>query len=755
MRKLYFVVFVKILFMSAFFGQGTIKEYENASKFMGYNLSKLYYNQFVTPNWIEGSSSFSYVMNTRKGKEYFLVNAKTKSQNNAFSQEEFTQILNLKLKSDYTAYDLPMSDVYFDASLKSFTFSIDTIDYRYDLKLKTVNVELIKKEDLINSILSPDSSKLLIWVNHNLILKDLKTNKSVDLTSDGSELNGYGSVGDWYEVIDQTNGEKYTYILEAYWSSDSKRIIIPKFNRSKTLYMNLIQWEPEEGLRPHLKSYERAMPGDTDLTTATYCVIDVSNGKITEIDIPSSPEFLGTYVYWSENGSKAYKIDYERGYTERRIIEINPTTGKTRIIVDEIASTSVDVAMEFFQEISKTNEFIWMSEQDGWNHLFLYDLTSGKMKNLITKGDFVVRSVEWIDEVNRKVYFMAGGVNPNEDPYFKKLYVVNFDGSGFKLLSTENADHTVSISKDHLSFVDNFSRIDQPNTAIFKKLKDGSEILFIAKGDIDDLLKLGWSAPESFKVKGRDGKTDIYGVIYKPFNFDPTKKHPVIDGTYSGPHTIRSPKTFRKALINDDVPLAQLGFIVMNIDGLGSAFRSKEFKNHSWENLGDTGAEDHIIAIKEMAKKYSYIDTSRVGIYGHSAGGYVAVRALITHPEFYKVSVSSAGCHDLKIDKVWWPEHHMGVVGPHYDEQSNIVNAAKIQGKLLLVHGDLDNNVNPVASLRLAAEMIENNKDFDLLIVPGHDHYTLYNDKYFIRRRWDFFVDNLIGVEPPREFLIK
>ena len=286
-------------------------------------------------------------------------------------------------------------------------------------------------------------------------------------------------------------------------------------------------------------------------------------------------------------------------------------------------------------------------------------------------------------------------------------------------------------------------------------MKDGSEILFIAKGDIDDLLKLGWSAPEFFKVKGRDGKTDIYGVIYKPFNFDPTKKHPVIDGTYSGPHTIRSPKTFRKALINDDVPLAQLGFIVMNIDGLGSAFRSKEFKNHSWENWGDTGAEDHIIGIKEMAKKYSYIDTSRVGIYGHSAGGYVAVRALITHPEFYKVSVSSAGCHDLKIDKVWWPEHHMGVVGPHYDEQSNIVNAAKIQGKLLLVHGDLDNNVNPVASLRLAAEMIENNKDFDLLIVPGHDHYTLYNCKCFIRRRWDFFVDNLICVEPPKEFLIK
>ena len=755
MIKLYIVVLVNTLFMSSFFGQGTLKEYENASKFMGYNLSKLYYNQFVTPKWIEGTSSFTYVMNTRKGKEYFLVNSKTKKQDNAFPQEEFTQILNQKLTSSYTAFALPMNEINFNISLESFTFLIDTLVYRYDLKLKTIRLENKSLENSSHSVMSPDSTKLLIWENHNLLIKDLKTNKSVYLTTDGSELNGYGSVGDWYEVIDQTIGEKYSYALEAYWSNDSKKIIVPKFNRSKTLYMNMLKWEPEDGLRPHLMSYERAMPGETDLTTVTYSVIDVSTGKTTEIDIASSPEFLGTYIYWGRNNEKAYKIDYERGYTERRVIEINPLNGKTRLLLDEKTMTSVDVALEFFQEIPKSNEFIWMSEQDGWNHLFLYDLTSGKLKNLITKGDFVVRSVEWVDEVNRKVYFMACGVNSNEDPYFKKLYVVNFDGSGFKLLSNENADHIISISEDHTCFTDNFSRIDQPNTAILKKLKDGSEILLLAKGDITDLINLGWSAPEAFKVKGRDGKTDIYGVIYRPFNFDSSKKYPVIDGTYSGPHTIRSPKTFKKALINDDLPLAQLGFIVMNIDGMGSAFRAKEFRNHSWKNLGDIGAEDHIIAIKEMAKKYSYIDTSRVGIYGHSAGGYDAVRALIIHPEFYKVSVSSAGCHDLKIDKVWWPEHHMGIVGPHYDEQSNIVNAEKIHGKLLLVHGDLDNNVNPVATLRLVAEMIENNKDFELLIVPGHDHYTLYNDKYFIRKRWDFFVENLMRVEIPKEFKIK
>ncbi len=349
---------------------------------------------------------------------------------------------------------------------------------------------------------------------------------------------------------------------------------------------------------------------------------------------------------------------------------------------------------------------------------------------------------------------MAGGREAGRDPYFKHLYVINFDGSGLQLLTPEDAEHNISLVGNAF-LVDNYSRIDQANVAVLRNLKDGKPLMELEKADISALKAMGWKAPESFKLKARDGKTDIYAVIYRPFNLDPSKKYAVIDGTYSGPHTIRSPKTFRKALLNDDVPLAQLGFIVVTIDGMGSAFRSKAFHNVSWRNLGDIGGPDHIKAIREIALKYPYLDTNRVGIYGHSAGGYDAARALIAYPGFYKVAVSSAGCHDLRIDKVWWPEHHLGQVDKHYEEQSNIVNAGKLKGKLLLVHGDMDNNVNPVASLRLAAELIRNNKDFDLLIVPNNDHYTLYNDKYFIRKRWDYFVKHLQGVEPPAEFKIE
>lgn len=735
--------------------QGTLKEYTAASQAMGYNLSKLYYNQFVAPNWMQNGQVFTYVMQTRKGKEWFIVDPAQKNIQKSVDQNALVNQLNLLSGNNYKPYELPVSSFTFNKQLNEITFETDSISWKYNLKSTQLIKEKITQQLNENFLYSPDSSSALIWEEHTLSLKDKLTGKIIPLTQDASVTKSYGSASNWHGVYDQFEQESPKYSLEAYWSPDSKKIIVPVFDRSKTRYMQMFQWAPKEGLRPHVYAYERAMPGEEDLTTTTYVLIDAVNKTVHPLDLSQQPDFLGTYVYWSENSKKAYRVVYERGYTARRLIEIDAENRQTHTILEEHAKTSVDVALEFFYELPDSKEFIWMSEQDGWNHLFLYDLISGKQKNLITNGQYVVRSVEWVDVKHQKIYFMACGVEPTEDPYYKKLYVVNFDGSGMLCLTPENADHTVSISGDHLWFVDNYSQINQPNIAKLRSTIKPQINHQLATGDIDDLLKIGWRAPESFTVKARDGKTDIYGVIYRPFNYDSTKKYPVIDGTYSGPHTIRSPKTFRKALVNDDIPIAQLGFIVVTIDGLGSAFRSKEFRSHSWKNLGDTGAPDHIKAILELARKDPSLDTTRVGIYGHSAGGYDAARALITHPEFYKVAVASAGCHDLKIDKIWWPEHHMGLVGPHYDEQSNIVQAKDLKGKLFLVHGDMDNNVNPVASLRFAAELIKHNKNFDLLILPGHDHYTLYNDKYFIRQRWDFFVRHLMGVTPPEEFLIQ
>jgi dipeptidyl-peptidase-4 len=753
-NKLAAMLFLTLL-NNILYGQVTQDDYKKASSCMGYKLEKLIYNSYVNAVTSDSTKLFSYLVNTKNGKKFFLVDPIKKSKSLAFDHVELAKQLSLKFTRKYTSDNLPFSQINFNRDVSSVKFVMDDSTWSYNLTSKIIsNISVISYES-DTTLASPDTKQILMLDNHNLFLFDPISKQKIALTTDGTEKKGYGSAYNWYFFKDDFLNERYDYDIEAYWSPDSKKIIIPVFDRSKTQYMHAMKWVPENGLRPHPISYERAMPGDTNLTTVTYIVIDLDSKKITPINIKASPEFLGTSFYWSPDSKLAYKINYDRGYTGRNLLEVNPITGSTRMLLVEKPTTSVDVVVEYFQAFHKSNEFIWRSEQDGWSHLYLYDLTTGKLKNQITKGQFVVRSVQHVDEKNRKIYFMAGGKEVNFDPYYKLLYVVNFDGSGLKLLTPENGDHTVTFINDFTQFVDNYSRVDLPNTAQLKNTATGKVIMPLEKADISDLVAMGWRAPESFKIKGRDGKTDIYGVIYRPFNFDSTKSYPIIDGTYSGPHTIRSAKSFRKGLVNDDLPLAQLGFIVVTIDGFGSAFRSKVFHDASWKNLGDIGSIDHIKAIKEMAKKYPYMDTSRVGIYGHSAGGYDAVRALIIHPEFYKVAVSSAGCHDLRLDKVWWPEHHLGLPNDKlYVEQSNIDNAAKIKGKLLLVHGDIDDNVNPVETMRLVSELIKHNKEFDLLIIPNQDHYTMYNDKYFIRKRWDYFVKNLTNSIPPSEFNI-
>jgi dipeptidyl-peptidase-4 len=753
-KNLTAILFLTVL-KSMIFGQTTEADYKKASSCMGYKLEKLIYNAYVNAVESDSTKQFTYLVNTKKGKQFFIIDPIKKSKSLAFDHEELAQQLSLKFAKKYTSTNLPFSQIKLNKELSSIKFVVDDSTWNFNLKSKIISNVSVKSYDSDTTLRSPDNKQILILENHNLFLFDPASKSKTALTTDGTEKKGYGSAYNWYFFKDDFLNERYDYDLEAYWSPDSKKIIVPVFDRSKTQYMHAMKWVPEKGLLPHPISYERAMPGDTNLTTSTYIVFDIDTKKMTPINIKASPEFLGTSFYWSPDSKLAYKINYDRGYTGRNLLEVNPVTGNTKMLLNETPETSVDVVVEYFQAFNKSKEFIWRSEQDGWSHLYLYDLNTGKLKNQITKGEYVVRSVQYVDEKNRKIYFMAGGKEENFDPYYKLLYVINFDGSGLKLLTPENGDHNITFINDYCQFVDNYSRVDLPNIAQLKNTNTGSIIMPLEKADISDLEAMGWKAPESFKIKGRDGKTDIYGVIYRPFNFDPTKSYPIIDGTYSGPHTIRSAKTFRKGLVNDDLPLAQLGFIVVTIDGFGSAFRSKAFHDASWKNLGDIGSIDHIKAIKEMAKKYSYMDTTRVGIYGHSAGGYDAVRALIIHPEFYKVAVSSAGCHDLRLDKVWWPEHHLGFPNDKlYVEQSNIDNASKIKGKLLLVHGDIDDNVNPVETMRLVSELIKFNKEFDLLIIPNQDHYTMYNDKYFIRKRWDYFVKNLTNSIPPPEFKI-
>ena len=398
-------------------------------------------------------------------------------------------------------------------------------------------------------------------------------------------------------------------------------------------------------------------------------------------------------------------------------------------------------------------EVLWASERDGWMHLYLYDGKTGTLKNQITSGAWVVRGIRHVDEDNRVLYFTAGGREAGRDPYLEHLYRVNLDGGGLRLLTPEDANHSIAFSPDGQYFVDTYSRVDHAPISVLRRASDGRTVRDLEQTNIDRLLATGWKWPEPFAAKARDGATDIYGIIWRPSTFDPSMRYPVVEQIYTGPHGFFVPKTF-SAYRNTAQSIAELGFVVIQVDGLGTARRSREFHLFSYRNLGDGGIPDHIAAMRQMAQQYPYMDLTRVGIYGHSAGGYDATRAILMHPDFYKVAVSSAGNHDHRLDKAVWNTQWMGLpIDKHYDEQSNVMQAHRLQGKLLLVHGDVDENVPVSATLRLVDALIKADKNFEMLIMPNQTH-SLGRHPYFIRKRWNFFVEHLLDVKPPEDFRI-
>jgi dipeptidyl aminopeptidase/acylaminoacyl peptidase len=393
--------------------------------------------------------------------------------------------------------------------------------------------------------------------------------------------------------------------------------------------------------------------------------------------------------------------------------------------------------------LEKTDELIYVSERDGWRHLYLIDAQGGAKQ--ITKGEYVVRGIEQIDEEKRQIWFRASGQNPKQDPYFVHYYRVNFDGTGLTALTEGNGTHALQYSPDRKYIIDTWSRVDMPVVNELRRASDGKLVCKLEEADISELKSAGWQAPEVFVAKGRDGKTDIWGIICRPRNFDPQKRYPVIEQIYAGPQGSYVPKSFSAS--RRFSAFTDLGFIVVQMDGMGTANRSKAFHDVCWKNLKDAGFPDRILWHKAAAAKYPYYDISRVGIYGHSAGAQNAAGALLFHPDFYKVAVASCGCHDNRMDKASWNEQWLGYpVGPHYSECSNIDNAGRLRGKLFLIVGELDTNVPPESTMRFADALIKAGKDFDLLVVPGAGHSI--GGAYGERRRQDFFVRHLLGVEP-------
>ncbi len=735
--------------------QGTLEDYQTAEKWMRNNVKEKIYNYYASPNWAGNSEAFAYRIKTRKGKEFYLVNPSKAQKVHAFDHEKLAKLLSERYDKNYSAWKLPFNNISLDSNLY-VNFAIKDSNYVYNAAANVLQSSL-KKHPSDKESTSPNKEYKAFIKDFNLYVIKTKSNDTIQLTTDGIEKYDYAASLPWDYIRNLSANETEDPDIVTYWSPDSKWLVVPRYDRREAQLLYLMKTTPDKGFRSEIYAYERPLAGDSIIISIEYYAFNIESGESSKLEIDPEASYWESGINWLEKEKSVWSTVYSRAFKSIKLIEADASSGKKRIIIDEKAPTSyIDPMLQVCRVLENTNEIIWSSERDGWNHLYLYDYGSGSLKNQITKGNFLVKNVEYIDTIERKVYFMACGKEKGEDPYYTHLYVVNFDGSNLNLLTPENAYHEVSFSPDGKFFVNNYSRVDMPYKSKVYSTKNNKQILNLEEADISDLVEMGWKAPEMFKVKGRDGKTDIYGLIYRPFNFDPTKKYPIVEGTYSGPQTIRTPKTFGRSIQNEDLSIAQLGFIVVTIDGLGSAYRSKKFHDYSYKNLGDIGGPDHILAIKTLAEKYAYMDTTRVGIYGHSAGGYDAARALLAYPEFYKVGVSSAGNHDHRIAKAWWPELYMGYpAGKNYDEQSNITHASNLQGKLLLVHGNMDQNVNPAGSMRMADALIKANKDFDFLLVNNCDHSQLYYSNYLIRKRWDYFVKHLLNVEPPKEYKIK
>ncbi len=732
------VLFCLVLCIESIDAQVTKADYDRADSIK--NFSRLIYNCYVSPIWVDSSSNCFYEVKTRRGTEYFLVDANKAIKKIAFDQEKLCANLNKLLNKKNKPYSLPLENIEFKHNLKSFNFCIDTIKYKCELPKYTVLV-IGKKEktspeeywgnsfnELGNKpVISPDSTSIVYVKNFNVFIQDRKTKKEFQLSFDGSE------------------GDLYSSYLS--WSPDSKHIITTKVRMAPKRYMYFVESSPSNQFLPKLNEHEYLRAGDA-LPIKRPALFDVKFLKQIPLETePFENQFALENLKWNKN-SQSFTFEFnQRGHQVYQVVKVDANTGEMKIIIDEQSNTFIDYSGKHYRYDTDKNQIIWASERDGWNHLYLIDGNTGKIIKQITKGNWLVRGVEYIDEEAGEIIFRAGGMNSDEDPYFIHYYRIRFDGTGLIELTPEKRCHSATFSKDYAYFIDNYSAANVVPATVLRDSKTGKVILDLEKGDINDIIALGYKMPEPFVAKARDGKTDIWGNIYRPTNFDSTKTYPVIEYIYAGPQSSFVQKTFRPHTYAYS-GLAELGFIMVQIDGMGTSNRSKAFHDVCYKNLKDAGFEDRILWIKAAAKKYNYMDTSRVGVFGGSAGGQNSTAALLFHPEFYKVGVSSCGCHDNRLDKMWWNEQWMGFpIGPQYSSCSNIDNASKLQGKLMLIVGEMDDNVDPSSTYRLADALIKANKDFDLVMIPGANHTS--GGDFGEHKRRDFFVKNLLGYDPP------
>jgi dipeptidyl aminopeptidase/acylaminoacyl peptidase len=741
------------LALPAALAQGTLEDYQRAERFLPGNVRHLVHVADVMPHWIEKTNRFWYRRVGLKETEFVLVDAEQNTSGPAFDRERLAAALSHAAKQDYSPSALLFSEIEFVDSGKAVRFSVAGSQWTCPLATYKCEKEQAHSEKP-NEVLSPNKRWVAYVNEHNLFLRDVSTGTVLQLTHDGVAGWDYATPLPSLRLMVDQGTEDAKQPAAVFWSPDSSKLLTYRIDSRNSGRFTSVQFVPPDQLRPRAYTYVYPLPGEV-LAKATPIIFDIESGK--RIDLHASIELPfqdGPGFDWFPDSKSFYYDDDERGYKAKELRVVDASTGEQKVLVREQADSYVDPGETFYRFSDATGEILWSSERDGWNHLYLYSRKNLQMENQVTQGSWVVRQIEHIDEKNRHVYFLANGREKNEDPYQAHLYGIGFDGKGLQLLSPENANHSVSVSPDGTFFVDNYSRPDLPGEAVLRRTKDGSEVRVLEKTDASELLKTGWKFAEPFQGKAADGITDLCGLIWRPSTFESTKKYPVDEFVYTGPQWFFVPKNFGSTLWLQSV--AELGFVVVMVDGRGTAGRSRAFHQFSYRNLGGS-FEDHVAMIKQMAARYPYIDATRVGIFGTSAGGYGAAHAMLAFPEFYKVGISTSGDHDARLDKAWWNEAYQGYpVQEDYAAQSNVTMAGRLQGHLLLEHGDIDDNVHPVETIRFVDALMKANKNFDMLFVPNMFHgESGEHGLYLVRRRWDYFVQYLLGVTPPVDFEIK
>ncbi len=726
------------------------------------------------PHWTGKGDCFWYLHQTPEKKTFYFVNPDTELHDKAFDHRQVALALSAVTGEMLDENHLPFDSIAIEENGEEILFSYKGILWAYHLPNKECHATYSTRRSSLHVSRSPQGGWDLSLKEGNLILRSCEDGVQWDLTTDAEEGLSYGTSPESnLRSIQRHEQDKLTPPI-ALWSPDGTKFLTHRLDQRKVKKLHLIKTTPEDGsFRPQMFSYRYPFVGDRALAQQELLLFDVE--KKRWIPIQNDPLLVGYlslielgWAWWSHDGKKIYFLDESRGAKSLSLCQADVETGRVKVLIKEESKEYVEPSQLapwpcFAKELAKTREILWLSERDGWAHLYLHDQQTGKCTQQVTHGPFDVLEVVGVDEEEQWIYFLACGKESHRDPYYPHLYRMDYKGNHCKLLTTQVASHEVFLSPTKRYIVDNFSTINMetlPHSVVIDH--EGKKILDLLFADLQPLFSKGWHPPERFTVKAANGETPLYGMLFFPSTFDSQLQYPVIDFIYPGPQLIVTPKAF--TLLSKDSPkhwpgpwmpqaLAELGFIVVTLDARGTPLRSREFHHASYGHLDEGGAlVDHVSGLKELATERFYMDLDRVGIIGHAAGGYAAARALLLFPQFYKAAVSSGGDHNLLSYLAYWGEKYHGLYdADRYAIQSNSALAKHLEGDLLLVHGEIDANVHPCGTLQFVDALIQENKDFEFLLFPNESD-GCYDNPYFIRKVWDFFVRHLLKQEPPKGY---